>query len=154
MTTPPFKEIIWTETQGSCVYCGEVIEEDCRSVDHVVPQCRGGTGSLDNLVPACVPCNNRRGLVYPPHVLAHERWVEYVKAKENAAYDYAAAKAERMLRRPTNKRVAMEAVMVFFNGGAVTSGPEGIKVKVNDEVVAFLSWTDIAKQFYRNFDFS
>lgn len=119
----------------------------------MVPTCRGGTGSLDNLVPACMTCNGRRGLVYPPHVLAHPDWVHYVKAKENATYDFKAVKAERELSRPRNKKNAMERVMSFFPGGCVTSGPEGIKVKVGEEVVAILSWADIGSQFYLNFDF-
>ena len=67
----PFAKLIWQETHGHCVYCGKSIPSGARTVDHVLPSCRGGKGSMDNLVPACQPCNNRRGLTYPPHVLAH-----------------------------------------------------------------------------------
>jgi 5-methylcytosine-specific restriction endonuclease McrA len=38
---------------GCCAYCGDAATER----DHIVPLARGGTHTLDNLVPACGPCN-------------------------------------------------------------------------------------------------
>ena len=31
------------------------------TLDHVVPRCAGGPDTLDNLLPACSKCNNRKG---------------------------------------------------------------------------------------------
>ena len=60
-----------------CHYC----DEGATQVDHVVPYSRGGTDTLDNLVPACDSCNMEklvftvdewrayrleRGLCWPP----------------------------------------------------------------------------------------
>ena len=41
-----------------CQYCGS---RDRLTLDHVLPRSRGGTDSWENLVAACVPCNNRKG---------------------------------------------------------------------------------------------
>ena len=41
-----------------CQYCGE---QNGLTLDHVHPKSRGGPDSWENLVAACVPCNNRKG---------------------------------------------------------------------------------------------
>jgi 5-methylcytosine-specific restriction endonuclease McrA len=45
------------EYQGCCAYCGNVATQR----DHVVPLARGGSHTLDNLVPVCGPCNRFKG---------------------------------------------------------------------------------------------
>jgi 5-methylcytosine-specific restriction endonuclease McrA len=48
---------LMAEMLGSkCVYCGDPFEH----WDHAVPLSRGGLHCLDNLVPACAPCNLRK----------------------------------------------------------------------------------------------
>lgn len=44
--------------QNTCQYCGE---EGNLTIDHVVPKSRGGRDTWENLVAACVACNNRKG---------------------------------------------------------------------------------------------
>lgn len=44
-------------TDHRCVYCGERSE----SIDHVLPQSRGGLSVTENCVPACLACNGRKG---------------------------------------------------------------------------------------------
>ncbi|CAN5818024.1 HNH endonuclease [soil metagenome] len=41
-----------------CQYCGA---GDRLTLDHVMPRSRSGKDAWDNLVTACVPCNNRKG---------------------------------------------------------------------------------------------
>ncbi|MFN3597476.1 MAG: HNH endonuclease [Rubricoccaceae bacterium] len=41
-----------------CQYCGAT---ERLTLDHVVPRSRGGGDTWENLVAACVPCNNRKG---------------------------------------------------------------------------------------------
>ncbi len=41
-----------------CQYCGS---HDRLTLDHVLPKSRGGKDTWENLVAACVPCNNRKG---------------------------------------------------------------------------------------------
>lgn len=40
-----------------CAYCGGRGD----TIDHVIPQSRGGQDTWDNLVACCGPCNNRKG---------------------------------------------------------------------------------------------
>lgn len=42
-----------------CQYCGN--KRGPMTVDHVVPRTQGGTDTWENLVCACVACNNRKG---------------------------------------------------------------------------------------------
>jgi 5-methylcytosine-specific restriction endonuclease McrA len=42
-----------------CQYCG--IRKGPLTLDHVVPKMRGGIESWENLVAACVKCNNKKG---------------------------------------------------------------------------------------------
>lgn len=44
--------------QGRCAYCGC---QTALTMDHVVPLSRGGTHTIGNVVPACGPCNYRKG---------------------------------------------------------------------------------------------
>ena len=41
-----------------CQYCGK---RERLTIDHVMPKSRGGRDTWENLVSACVPCNNRKG---------------------------------------------------------------------------------------------
>ena len=41
-----------------CQYCRS---NDRLTIDHVIPKSRGGKDTWENLVAACVPCNNRKG---------------------------------------------------------------------------------------------
>lgn len=62
--TIPFKRITLTRKnvmrrdRNRCQYCGN---RDKLTIDHVMPRSRGGRDSWENLVTACVPCNNRKG---------------------------------------------------------------------------------------------
>ena len=42
---------------GRCTYCGVSAE---LQADHRIPLSRGGANSIDNIVPACRPCNLRK----------------------------------------------------------------------------------------------
>lgn len=60
----PYKKIVLTRRnvlrrdRFRCQYCGS---GDRLTLDHVHPKSRGGRDSWENLVAACVPCNNRKG---------------------------------------------------------------------------------------------
>ncbi len=47
---------LW-KNNGHCWYCGREAE----TVDHAKPRSRKGTNRNDNLVPACLRCNNMKG---------------------------------------------------------------------------------------------
>ena len=43
-------------TGKSCIYCGKISE----SIDHVLPQSKGGLSITENCVPACLSCNGSK----------------------------------------------------------------------------------------------
>lgn len=43
-----------------CHYCGKSLEFKTATKDHMTPICRGGTDLIDNIVPACMECNQRK----------------------------------------------------------------------------------------------
>lgn len=61
----PYKKIVLSRKNilrrdgHTCQYCGKT--DLMLTVDHIVPSSRGGTDSWENLVAACVSCNNRKG---------------------------------------------------------------------------------------------
>jgi 5-methylcytosine-specific restriction endonuclease McrA len=61
----PYKQVIMTRKNilkrdmYKCAYCGR--SDLPLTIDHVVPKARGGEETWENLVTACVACNNRKG---------------------------------------------------------------------------------------------
>ena len=43
-------------TGNRCIYCGNISE----SIDHVLPQSKGGLSITENCVPACLSCNGSK----------------------------------------------------------------------------------------------
>lgn len=61
----PYKKIILTRKNilrrdnHKCGYCGR--SDITLTLDHIVPKCKGGPDTWENLVAACIKCNNRKG---------------------------------------------------------------------------------------------
>ena len=53
------RRAIFARDRWTCQYCGR--ERGKLTVDHVIPRCRGGSSSWDNIVTSCAPCNRRKG---------------------------------------------------------------------------------------------
>ena len=51
-------ELLVRQADGRCNYCGE--RSDDLQPDHVIPLARGGSNQIDNIVPACRECNQRK----------------------------------------------------------------------------------------------
>ena len=64
---PLSRENIYRRDNYTCVYCGET-DKRVFTLDHVIPQSKGGPNSWDNLVTACWMCNNEKA------DLALEEW--------------------------------------------------------------------------------
>lgn len=65
-----------------CYYCGCVVKESKRTVDHKIPFSRGGLTTSENLVMSCEKCNIEKGF------LTEEEYREYkeiadIKVSEN-----------------------------------------------------------------------
>jgi HNH endonuclease len=61
---------IYERTEGRCHICrkrlsfcnyGRLGARGAWEIEHSVAQARGGTDHLNNLFPACIPCNRRKG---------------------------------------------------------------------------------------------
>jgi len=61
----PFKKIILSRKNilkrdgHKCAYCGR--GDLPLTIDHVIPRSKNGEDSWENLVAACLPCNNKKG---------------------------------------------------------------------------------------------
>jgi len=93
---------IYVRDKFTCQYCGKKFGFVDLTLDHVIPKSTGGDTSWDNIVSACVPCNQKKGdkFVRPikqpfvptfrqleanyrkahdfPLDEVHESWVEYL----------------------------------------------------------------------------
>ena len=45
----------------SCQYCGRRLDHSRLTIDHVIPKSRGGQTVWENVVAACMRCNDRKG---------------------------------------------------------------------------------------------
>lgn len=54
----PTRQAIFRRDDHTCQYCGTRAN---LTLDHVMPRARGGKDTWENLVAACVSCNNRKG---------------------------------------------------------------------------------------------
>jgi 5-methylcytosine-specific restriction endonuclease McrA len=52
---------IFERDRNICQYCGHHFTRSELTLDHVLPRCKGGRDSWDNLVLACMPCNLKKG---------------------------------------------------------------------------------------------
>jgi hypothetical protein len=54
------RDNVFKRDNYTCVYCGE---DDARAmtIDHILPQSKGGKDTFENCVTACKPCNSKKG---------------------------------------------------------------------------------------------
>lgn len=50
---------------NTCFYCGCGIDDYSRTVDHLIPESRGGIRANKNKVPSCKKCNELKGDMNP-----------------------------------------------------------------------------------------
>ena len=54
------RNIIWRD-KNICQYCGNRFAVPDLTMDHIIPQCKGGEDSWTNLVTSCKGCNTDKG---------------------------------------------------------------------------------------------
>ena len=52
------RKLIFERDEYECYYCGQKVTENTATIDHKIPQSKGGTNSKDNLVTCCFECNS------------------------------------------------------------------------------------------------
>lgn len=55
------RENVYARDNGQCQYCGNKVTRPEATYDHVHPRSQGGGTHWENIVIACVPCNQRKG---------------------------------------------------------------------------------------------
>lgn len=55
------RENVFARDRGRCQYCGLPVARAESTYDHVVPRAQGGLTTWQNVVIACVPCNQKKG---------------------------------------------------------------------------------------------
>ena len=65
------RENIFRRDKFTCQYCGTPFGQPDLNLDHVVPRCRGGETTWENVVSSCIPCNSRKGNKLPHEVNMH-----------------------------------------------------------------------------------
>lgn len=101
---------IFVRDADTCQYCCHRFPRSELSLDHVVPRCRGGKTTWENVVCSCIDCNRRKGggepaaaglrLVRPPRRPAwtpfvqrqfgargYREWAPFLKAVDSAYWN-------------------------------------------------------------------
>ena len=55
------RENVYARDRGACQYCGRKVTRAEATYDHVVPRWQGGPTRWENIVIACVGCNQKKG---------------------------------------------------------------------------------------------
>ena len=63
--TKPTAKNIFLRDGYQCQYCGEFLTAKELTLDHVLPESRGGPSTWENLVSACRDCNGRKSNMTP-----------------------------------------------------------------------------------------
>lgn len=69
-----FRQQIFEAWQHQCAYCGDAAD----TLDHVKPRHKGGATVTTNLVPACRPCNRKKG---------SEEWQQWFNQQDSYLLD-------------------------------------------------------------------
>jgi 5-methylcytosine-specific restriction endonuclease McrA len=69
-----FRQQIFEAWQHQCAYCGDAAD----TLDHVKPRHKGGATITTNLVPACRPCNRKKG---------SEEWQQWFNQQDSYLLD-------------------------------------------------------------------
>jgi 5-methylcytosine-specific restriction endonuclease McrA len=67
------RENVYMRDSGKCQYCGTRMSRAEVTYDHVVPRAQGGKTDWDNIVSACVSCNQKKGGRTPEQAKMHLR---------------------------------------------------------------------------------
>ena len=58
---PLSRKNLFLRDSGKCQYCGMQISMKTATIDHIVPRSKGGVHVWENVVIACIPCNQKKG---------------------------------------------------------------------------------------------
>ena len=59
------RENVYARDNGRCQYCYKAVHRPEATYDHVIPRSQGGKTTWENIVIACIPCNQKKGCRRP-----------------------------------------------------------------------------------------
>jgi len=86
-TPAPDRRLIFARDRFRCSYCNRAFPESHLTVDHVVPESRGGLYTYTNLLTACGGpngCNARKGARTPEEANMLPIWLPYTPCRNEA----------------------------------------------------------------------
>lgn len=100
---PRWKRLaIYLRDGFTCGYCGKNLRKAHPrevTLDHLKPQCKGGTHHESNLITACLSCNSRR---------QHMVWTAFIALSHPAMYAELSTRIRRIRRHALNKELAKD----------------------------------------------
>ena len=70
------RQSAWWKNQlgrGQCHYCGQRVQPQALTMEHIVPVVRGGRSTKGNVVTCCKACNSQKKYLLPVE------WAEYME---------------------------------------------------------------------------
>jgi len=67
------KTALLENQRGLCAYCGKRITISNSTIDHIIPQCKGGTWAKTNLALSHKYCNHLKGSVIIPQQILEDK---------------------------------------------------------------------------------
>lgn len=83
-TPAPERRLVFARDRYTCAYCAQAFAESQLTVDHIVPESRGGAYSYMNLLAACRSCNGRKGARTPEEAGMLPIWLPYTPCRNEA----------------------------------------------------------------------
>ncbi len=59
------RDNVYLRDNRRCQYCGRQVSRSEATYDHILPRAQGGRTTWENIVIACVPCNQKKGCRTP-----------------------------------------------------------------------------------------
>ena len=83
------KNNIFLRDLNTCAYCKTVFHRSDLTLDHVIPQSKGGKTNWTNIVAACGPCNRKKGnqMITPDFKPWQPTYFELVRRRQQLKFD-------------------------------------------------------------------
>lgn len=83
-TNPEKRKELFERDKWTCHYCGEKVTEENATLDHLIPQYRGGKHTKENLKTSCLVCNSiKSGKTYEEAALFLLKSIQERKARSH-----------------------------------------------------------------------
>jgi len=121
-----------------CQFCGRTPPQVVLEVDHIVPVCKGGANSIDNLTTACFDCNRGKGatsLEKVPLSVTDKAAILGEKELQLKAYNRALKAKHKRLHADVERIASM--FESFYEGWTLTDKFKSVSIRMFLERLPF-----------------